>query len=64
MMSMFRKSEERPRGMLLKFTSHKPKERVVKSKKTCQNVRVSENLAAGTRTMLQALQWKQSGLEH
>ena len=49
-----KRSEERPRSILVKFSSHKPKERVLKSKNHAKNTRISEDLAARTRTMPQA----------
>ena len=47
-----KRSEER--RILVKFSSHKPKERVLKSKNHAKNTRISEDLAARTRTMPQA----------
>ena len=49
-----KRSEERPRSILVKFSSHKPKERVLKSKNHAKDTRISEDLAARTRTMPQA----------
>ena len=49
-----KRSEEGPRSILVKFSSHKPKERVLTSKNHPKNTRISEDLAARTRTMPQA----------
>ena len=47
-----KKSQDKTRGILVKFVSHKTKEKIMRKKKSAKNIRISEDLASGTRVML------------
>ena len=46
-----KKSVERSRGILVRFVSHKSKEKIMRKKKEALNIRISKNLSNGTRKM-------------
>ena len=54
--------QDRGRGILVKFVSHKSKVKIMKKKRQAKNIRVSEDLAQGTRKMLNDIHTKKNSI--
>ena len=52
--------QDRGRGILVKFVSHKSKVKIMKKNRQAKNIRVSEDLAQGTRKMLNDIHAKKN----
>ena len=56
------KRQDMSRGILVKFVSHKSKEKTMKQKKQAKNIRISEDLSVGTRQMLSDIHAKKTAI--
>ena len=56
-----KKTQDRSRGILVRFVSHKSKVDIMKKKKHAKNIRISEDLSAGTRKMLNEIYARKDG---
>ena len=58
-----KKRQDRSRGILVKSIYHKSKVNVMKKKKQAKNIRISEDLSAGTRKMLNDIYAKKNAID-
>ena len=47
--------DKKPRAILVKFMSHKSKEKIMRVKKNCKNIKIHEDLAPGIKKIFDQL---------